>query len=74
MPRYHFHITDGSQLLNNHRGVDLAGDAAAREDAVALARHLKHSVAMQGWDWDGWFINIVDEQGHKIDEVAIADI
>jgi hypothetical protein len=38
MPRYYFHLTDGKQVLNNHRGIDLPGNAAAREDALALAR------------------------------------
>jgi hypothetical protein len=73
MPRYYFRLTDGAQVLDNHQGVDLAGDAAAREDAVALARDLKQGVAMPRWDWGGWFVNIVDEDGHKIDQIPIAD-
>ena len=43
MPRYYFHLTDGKQVLNNHKGIDLPGNAAAREDAVALARDLKQA-------------------------------
>ena len=73
MPRYYFHLSDGEQLLNNHQGLDLPGDAAARDDALALARDLKQGNVMQGWDWDGWFIKIVDEKGHTIDELPIAD-
>jgi len=49
MPRYYLHLTDGKQVLNNHKGNDLAGNAAARDDAVALALDLKHSSAMPGW-------------------------
>ena len=37
-----FHLTDGKQVLNNHKGVDLSGNAAAREDAAAMARDLEH--------------------------------
>jgi hypothetical protein len=74
MPRYYFRLTDGNQILNNHKGVDLAGDAAALEDALALARDLKHGPVMQGWDWAGWFVKIVDKKGHVIDEVPIADV
>lgn len=74
MPRYYFHLTDGRQVLNNHKGIDLAGNAAAREDAVTLARGLKHGTVMPGWDWGGWFVTIVDAHGHKIDEVPIADV
>ena len=25
MPRYYFHLTDGKQVLNNHKGIDLSG-------------------------------------------------
>jgi hypothetical protein len=74
MPRYHFHLTDGKQVLKNHKGIDLPGNAAARDDALVLARDLKHGPVMQGWDWSGWFIHIVDTHGHKIDELPIADV
>jgi hypothetical protein len=73
MPRYYFHLTNGKQVLNNHQGIDLPGDAAARTDAVALARDLKHGATMRGWDWTGWFVTIIDQQGHRIDEVPIGD-
>jgi hypothetical protein len=28
---------------------------------------------MPGWNWRGWFVVIVDEHGHKVDEMPIAD-
>ena len=31
MPRYYFHLSNGKQVLNNHKGIDLSGNAAARE-------------------------------------------
>ncbi len=73
MPRYFFHLTDGKTVLNNHKGIDLAGNAAARADAVTLARNLTHGATMPGFNWSGWFVAIVDQQGHKVDEVPIAD-
>jgi len=74
MPRYFFHLTDGKHVLNNHQGIDLPGNAAAREDAVALARDLKNGKTMPGWNWSGWFVSVVDSHGHKVDEVPIADL
>lgn len=74
MPRYFFHLTDGKHVMSNHKGVDLPGNAAARDDAVVLARDLKHGRAMRGWNWDGWFVTVVDEHGKKIDEIAIGDV
>jgi hypothetical protein len=73
MPSYYFRLTDGKQTLDNHRGVDLPGDAAARTDAVTLARDLQHGAILPGWDWTGWFVAIVDQQGRKVDDVPIAD-
>jgi hypothetical protein len=74
MARYYFHLTDGKQVLSNHKGVDLPGDAAARENATALARDLKKGAAMPGWNWAGWFVAIVDEHGRTIERVPVADI
>jgi hypothetical protein len=73
MPYYHFRLTNGTQVLDNHTGVDLPGDAAARTDALTLARDLKHGAAMPGWNWAGWFVVIIDQQRHEVDKVPIAD-
>ena len=53
MPRYYFHLTDGKNVLSNHQGIDLAGNAAAHADAVALADDLRRGTKMPGWKWDG---------------------
>ena len=52
MPRFYFHLTDGKHVLNNHKGIDLSGNAAAREDALALARDLKHGAVDAGLELD----------------------
>ena len=46
MARYYFHLTDGKQVLTNHKGADLPGDAAARENAMVLARDLNQGSAL----------------------------
>ena len=74
MPRYYFRLTDGKQILNNHKGIDLAGNATARTDAVNLARDLKHGATLPGFDWSGWFVAIIDEHGKKVDAISIADL
>jgi len=73
MPLYYFHLTNGETVLDNHQGLELAGNAAALADAVALADDLRRGVKMPGWKWDGWFVAIVDEHGQKVDEVPIGD-
>ncbi len=73
MARFYFRLTDGNQVLNNHEGIDLPGRAAARENAVALARDLRLGAVMPGFQWGGWFVTVVDEHGHQVDQVPIAD-
>jgi hypothetical protein len=50
MPHYYFPLTDGKQVLDNHKGMNLAGDAAARDDAMELARDIAHRDAQPGSD------------------------
>jgi hypothetical protein len=54
MPRYYFHLTDGKETVKNPEGMDLPGTAAAREEAMVLARDLKHGKVMPGRSWNGW--------------------
>ena len=72
MPRYYFHVTDGRETLENPKGMDLPGNAAAREEAVVLANELRHGKAKPGRSWQGWFVTIKDQHGHQVDSVPIA--
>jgi Domain of unknown function (DUF6894) len=72
--RYYFRLTNGKEELRLPEGADLPGNATAREEAVVLARELKHGRVMPGRDWAGWFVAIVDQHGHKVDSIPIADV
>jgi hypothetical protein len=74
MPRYHFHITNGRESLDNPKGMDLPGNAAARQEAVVLASELRHGKVMPARNWQGWFVTVVDQHGHQVDSVPIADM
>ena len=67
--RYFFRLTDGTNELNSHDGIDLLGNAAARDEAVRFAREIKAQKAVAGKNWDGWFVRILDEHGSEIDTV-----
>jgi hypothetical protein len=71
MPRYFFQLTDGREELNPHRGTELPGPAAAREEAIVIARDLQEGKMFPGRKWDGWFVKITDEHGHEVDTVPI---
>jgi hypothetical protein len=74
MPLYYFHLTDGKETVNNPQGMDLPGTAAAREEAMVLARDLKHGKVMPGRSWDGWRVSVVDQHGHQVESVPIEDL
>jgi hypothetical protein len=71
MPRYFFHLTDGTQTVRGDAGLDLLGHAAARDEALRFARELKDGRVMPGRDWEGWFVAIVDGHGQEIDRLPI---
>jgi hypothetical protein len=74
MPRYYFRLTDGEQVVKTPEGLDLPGNAAAREEAVKLARELKHDKTLQGRKWDDWFVAVVDQHGKQVETVPIAAV
>jgi hypothetical protein len=74
MARYYFHLTDGKQIITTHEGVDLPGNAAAREEAVRFAGALKRGENIPGRNWDDWFVTVVDQHGHKVDTIAMAAV
>jgi hypothetical protein len=70
VPRYFLNLTDGQQVVEDPEGLELAGEAAAREEASVLARDL---IQHQDGDWSGWTITITDESGRQIDSVPVVE-
>jgi hypothetical protein len=74
MAHYYFHLTNGAQTLGDAEGLDLAGDAAAREEARLFARDLAAGKLMNDRNWSGWTVTIADENGQSLDSVPIAKV
>ena len=55
----------------DRKGPGAPRQAAAREEALVLARELKDGKVLPGRSWDGWFVQIVDQHGHEVDAVPI---
>ena len=68
MPRYFLNLTDGQQVVEDPEGLELPGEAAAREEAAVLARDL---VAHQEGDWRGWSVAITDDKGRQVDLIPV---
>jgi len=72
MPRYYFNLTGRDRTVADVEGLELAGDAAAIEEARLFARSLAERRVMSDRDWRGWAVAIADEQGRQVDAVPIA--
>lgn len=69
--RYFFRLTDGKEELSPHQGIELLGNAAAREEAVRFARDIKAGKLLPERQWTGWFVRVVDQHGKEVDTVPL---
>lgn len=73
MPRYFFHLTDGTIEFTNSTGIELPGIASMRQHATEQIRKLsdaipKHTIAI----WSKWKIIAVDSAGNKVVEIGVS--
>jgi uncharacterized protein DUF6894 len=74
MARYFFHIKDGSRLVRDEEGTDLAGPDHARAHALQSARELCANAIKAGRDLDVDAFVVADEQGQSFAFVPVAEV
>lgn len=74
MPRYYFHVAREGRRLEDEEGLKLPDDEAAWYQAVRSARELIRGELALGTSWEREAIEICDETGTRLDQVALADI
>ena len=74
MPLYFFHIRDGSRLIEDAQGTELANLAAAQEEARASIREFAIEALQQRLPVDRLRIEIRDAQGATLAIVRFQDI
>ena len=62
MPRYFFHIEDGS-IVHDDEGTELKDLAVAKCEAVKLAGQMICDAAGDFWDREEWKLTAADEDG-----------
>ena len=74
MPRFYFHVAREGGRLQDEEGLALPDAEAAWYQAVRSARELVRAELMLGGRWDRQAIEICDEYGARLDQVALADV
>ena len=62
MPRYFFHVHDGSSLPDDE-GTELRDLYAAQEEAIRLSGELLRDMGGRFWDGAVWNLEVTDEAG-----------
>jgi hypothetical protein len=74
MPRYFFHVREGSLLSKDQEGQELSDAEAARHEAVCSSREMLGERLLHGGSLDHRSIEIADETGHIVDVVNSRDV
>ena len=74
MPRYFFHVREGSTLSRDAEGQELPDVEAARKEAISTAREILGEKLLHGGSLDNRTIEIADETGHVVDVVNARDV
>jgi hypothetical protein len=75
MPRYFFHVREGSSFHRDEEGQELANVEAARQEAINAAREmLGEKLLHGGGSLNHRTIEIADETGHVVDEINSRDV
>ena len=74
MPRYFFHIREGSDLNRDGEGQDFANVEAARLEAIASVREIMGEKLLHGGALNHRSIEIADETGHVVDVINTRDV
>jgi len=74
MPRYFFHVREGSTYHRDEEGQELPDAEAARQEAINAAREmLGERLLHGGGSLNHRSIEIADETGHVVDEINSRD-
>jgi hypothetical protein len=74
MPRYFFHVREGSDLNRDSEGQDFADVEAARREAINSVREILGEKLLHGGALNHRSIEIADETGHVVDVINSRDV
>ena len=65
MPRYFFHVINGTEMIDDE-GTELADLSAARSEAIVVSGEMLKDLGGKFWHNGEWQIRVTDEAGHKV--------
>lgn len=71
MPRFFFHVHDGQEIADED-GVELAGLAEARAQAVVTAGEMLKDIDGQFWNGPEWRMRVTDAEGATVCTIRIS--
>ncbi|KRB27729.1 DUF6894 family protein [Mesorhizobium sp. Root172] len=71
MPRYFFHVRDGTDMPDD-TGTELPDDNAARTEAVVLSGGLLKDLGGDFWTGSDWLMQVVRDDGKEVCELKFS--
>ena len=72
MPRYSFNYTNGTQTIQDTRGLAFSTDRAARREALRTAREMANNISWESSArGEGWTVLVINPMGQQICEVPV---
>ncbi len=74
MPRYFFHVREGSDLNRDREGQEFADVEVARREAINSVREILGEKLLHGGVLNQRSIEIADETGHVVDVITAREV
>ena len=74
MPRYFFHVREGSDLNRDGEGQEFADVEAARREAINSVREILGEKLLHGGVLNQRSIEIADQTGHVVDVITAREV
>ncbi len=74
MPRFFFHVREGTDVSRDTEGQELPDVAAARREAICTNREMLGERLLHGGSLNQRQIEIADETGQVVDTVSAQDV
>ena len=71
MPRYHFHVRDGRDILDED-GIELSGPDEARTQAIIAAGEALQDCGSGFWKKHEWRMWVVDDRGETVCAIDVS--
>ena len=74
LKRYYFHLIDGTDVILDDEGIEVADLATARLEVIKAIHEFRRECPAAATEWTGWRIEVTDEMGFVALVIDVSDL